>query len=76
MQSLKVAKIVKTMLTVIIQYNVVLYLGIMKVWEFLPQNITPKQLNIYFGTPRQDWLGIAKPKNVFRSTINLPTKLI
>ena len=34
--------------------------------KYHPQN----QLNIYFVTSMQDWLGIAKPKNVFRSTIN------
>ena len=31
----------------------ILYIGIMKVWDFLSQNITPKQLDIYFVTPRQ-----------------------
>ena len=30
----------------------------------------------YFVTSRQDWLGIAKPKNIFRSTYNPSTKLI
>ena len=52
-------------------------LGIMKVWDFLPQNITPKhQLSIYFVTSRQNWLGIAKLKNVFRSIIDPSTNLI
>ena len=33
--------------------------------------ISPKnQLNIYFVTGRQYWLGTAKPKNVFRSTLS------
>jgi len=35
-----------------------------------------KQLYIYFATSRQDWLGIAKLKNVFRSTINPSMKLM
>ena len=39
--------------------------------------LAPKyQLNICFVTSRQDWLGITKPKNVFRSTINPFTQLI
>ena len=44
-----------------------------EVWDFLPQKILQ---NSYFVTSRQYWLGIAKPKNVFRSTINPSTKLI
>ena len=40
---------------------------IMKIWDFLAQNINQ---NLYFVTPRQDWLGIANPKNVFRSTFH------
>ena len=34
------------------------------------------QFNIYFVTSRQEWLGIAKPKNVYRLTINSSIKLI
>ena len=37
-----------------------------------PQN----QHNIYFVTCRQDWLGMAKPINVFKSTISPSAKLI
>ena len=47
-----------------------------KVWDFLPQQITTKQLTIYFVISRQYWLGTAKPKNVFRSIINPSTKLM
>ena len=54
--------------------TVVPYIEIMKVWDFLSQNITQNQLKFYFVTSRQDWLGIAK--NVFISTINHSTKLI
>ena len=57
---------------IIIQYSRTIYrFGIS-----CPQNITQNQLNIYCVTSRQDWLGIVKPKNVFRSTINPSTKLI
>ena len=69
-------KLVKTHIVLIIwpilSYStVVLYIGIVKVWDSSPK-ISPKnQLDIYFVTSRQDWLGIAKPKNVFRSTKNL-----
>ena len=39
--------------------------------------LAPKyQLNIYFVTSKQNWLGTAKPKNVFISTINPSAKLI
>ena len=39
--------------------------------------ISPKnQLDIYYMTSNQDWLGKAKPKNVFRSTKNPSMKLI
>ena len=34
------------------------------------------QPNIYFVTAWQHWLDIAKPKNVFRSTVNLFIKLL
>ena len=48
-----------------------MYIGIMKVWDFLFQILSQNQLkNIYLVTSSHDWLGIAKPKNVFRSTIN------
>ena len=36
-----------------------------------PQN----QLDIYFLTVKKYWLGIAKPKNVFRSTLNPSIKI-
>jgi len=53
--------------------TVVLYIGIMKVWDL----ISPKnQVKIYFVTSKQDWLGIAKPQNVFRWFINPSMKLI
>ena len=32
--------------------------------------------NVYLVTSLQHWLGIAKPKNVFRSTLNLCIKLL
>ena len=44
---------------------------------FLAKKIPPKNLpNIYFLTAWQHWLGITKPKNVFRSTLNLCIKLL
>ena len=47
---------------------VVLYIG----FGFSFPKIPPRNLpNIYFLTAWQHWLGIAKPKNVFRSTLNL-----
>ena len=50
------------------------YIGIMEVRnpKISPQN----QLNSYFVRSRQYWLGIAKLKHVFRSTINPSTKMI
>ena len=49
-----------------------LYIGIMKVWGFWSKLSLQNQLDIYFLTLWEHWLGIAKPKNVFRSTtINL-----
>jgi len=43
--------------------SVVLYIGIMKVRGFWSQFIIPlNQLDIYFLTVREYWLGIAKPK--------------
>ena len=61
-------------IAIIIQYSSIVYtVGIMKAWDFLSQNITSNQLNIYFVISRQDCLGIAKLKNVFGST---STKLI
>ena len=52
---------------------VVLYIGIKKVWGFLPKNLTEKSAKYYFPTAWQHWLGIAKPKNV---TLNLCVKLL
>ena len=56
-----------------LSYNtVVLYIGIMKVRGFWPQIITPKPTwYFYFQTVWEHWLGIAKPKYVFRSILNL-----
>jgi len=51
--------------------TVVLYIGIMKV-GLKYQN----QLNIYFVTSWQYWLGIAKLEKLFRSKINHSTELI
>ena len=48
-------------------------------WRFgisCPKISPQNQIKIYFVISRQDWLGIAKPNNVFRSTINPSTKLI
>ena len=42
---------------------------IMKVKDFCPEMSPQNQFNIYFVTSKQDWLGIAKPKNVFRAII-------
>jgi len=50
--------------------TVVLYIRIMKVLGFWPEIITPNQLNIYFLTLWEHWLGLAKPKNVFRLILN------
>ena len=50
--------------------TVVLYIGIMKVRGFWPQIITQNQLDIYFLTVWEYFLGIAKPKNIFRSILN------
>ena len=49
--------------------TIVLYVGIIKVRDLLPQNITQSQLYIYFLTSKQywfQWFGIAKLKNVVR----------
>jgi len=55
----------------IYQYIVASLLEIMEVWSFQPKNITQKPaLCISFTTVWQYWLGIAKPKNVFRLTLN------
>ena len=45
---------------------VVLYIGIIKVWDCLPEIPPTNQRNINFVTAWQHWLGIAKPKNLFR----------
>ena len=50
--------------------TVVLYIGIMKFGDF-GQKLSPQnQLDIYFLTHWEYWLGLAKPKNVFRSILN------
>ena len=41
-----------------------------------PKILPTNQPNIFFVTAWQHWLGIAKPKNVFRSTLNLCIKLL
>ena len=46
----------------------------MKVREFWPKIITQNQLEIYFLTLWEYLLGIAKPKNVFRSILNPSNK--
>ena len=51
--------------------TVVLILGIMVVWGFLHNNIDQNQPHNSDTTVWQFWLGIAKPKNVFRLTLNL-----
>ena len=50
--------------------TVVLYIGIMKVRGFWPKLSPQNQLDIYFLTLWEYWLGLAKPKNVFRSILN------
>ena len=57
-------------------FTVVLYIGIMKVEEFWSKNIATKPANFFILTVGKYWLGISKPKNVFRSTINTSTKLV
>jgi len=56
--------------------TVVLYIGIMKVWGFGPKLSPLNQLDICFPTVWEYWLGIAKPKSVFRSTLNRCIKLL
>jgi len=50
---------------------VALHIRIIKVWSFFKSPST-NQPNIFtlHVTTRQYWLGIAKPQNVFRSTLN------
>ena len=55
---------------------VVLFIGIMKVGVLTLKSHPKNQPNINFVTAWQYWLGTAKPKNVFRSTLNLCTKLL
>ena len=55
---------------------VVLYIGIMKVWRFCPKLSPQNQLDICFLTVWEYWLGLAKPKNVFRSTLSHCIKLL
>ena len=76
LQLIQILPIVFCKLQLIIQCSSTVYkdhegLGFL-VPKYLPQN----QLNIYFVTSTQDWLGIAKPKNVFRSIINPSAKLM
>jgi len=59
----------------LISYStVVLFIGIKKVGDFGPKLSSQNQLDIYFLRVWEYWLGIAKPKNVFRSTLNPSTK--
>jgi len=53
-----------------IKGKVVLYIGIIKVRDFGPKLSPQNQLEIYFLTVWEYWLGIAKPKNVFRLILN------
>jgi len=57
----------------------VLKIGIMQARDFLPMHAKyhPKVsfIIIYFVTFWQDWLGIAKLKNIFTLTISPSTKL-
>jgi len=48
----------------------------MKVWGFWPRIISQNQLDICFLTVWEYWLGIAKPKDVFRSTLNCCIELL
>jgi len=65
-----------------IQWNVMreldmafIAIGIIKVRGFLQKVPPTNPPNIYFLTAWKHWLGIAKPKNVFRSTLILCIKL-
>jgi len=56
---------------------VVLYIWIIiRFWVSCLKILPTNQPNINFVTTWQHWLGIAKPKNVFRSTLNLFIKLL
>ena len=46
----------------------------MKVKGFWPKLSSQNQLDIYFLTVWEYWLGIAKPKNVLKSILNPSTK--
>ena len=48
----------------------------MKVWGSGPKISLKNKPSIYFVIEGQYWLGKAKPKNVFRSTLNLRIKLL
>jgi len=50
--------------------TVVLYIGIMKVWGFWFELSPQNQLDICFLALWEYWLGLPKPKNVFRSTLD------
>jgi len=64
----------------IVSYSmVVLYIEVIKVWGSLYENPTSKPAKYLLSDSMEalvNWLGIAKPKNVFRSTLNLSTKLL
>jgi len=49
-------------------------LGILEVWGFQLKTITQNQPHISFLTVWQHWLGMAKPKNVFRSQVVMNNK--
>ena len=55
---------------------IVLHIRIMKVWDFYPKVLPTNEPNIYFMTAWQHWLGMAKPKNAFGSTLNLCIKVL
>ena len=56
--------------------TVVLYMGSWRLGDFGPKLSSQNQLDICFLTAWEHWLGIAKPKNVFTSTLNHCIKLL
>jgi len=58
-----------------LSYSMVVCIGIIKVWVSCPKMPPTNQPNIYFVTAWQHWLGITKPKNIFRLTLTFLTYL-
>jgi len=58
-----------SLITVLSYSTVVIYIRIKKVWDFSPKITSTNLPNIYFLTAWQNWIGIAKPKNAFKSTL-------